>query len=284
MMLRPEIFVLISTLDERIGQVDQVLLPPEAGLRYVVCWQRTKTGEEMAAEEEREAERLQERSDVWLTVLEGKGLSRSRNHAMQTALALRSNVLDDAILVIADDDERLDADLSATLRTLYGADSRLDAALLRVRESGSERWMKRYPEEPTPYASRPRWYYPSSVELTLRCRVAETGFHFDERFGLGSDYLCAGEEDIFLRELQQSGLRVYIVPEVIGSTAAGTTGSRTLDEKALRSKGAVYGYKHSILWTAARSLREAVSLALRHRKSPIRIFRTIWQGVTYIRS
>lgn len=281
---RLNIFVLISTLDERIAQVNQVLLPPEEGVKYVICWQRTKTGEEAAAEGELEAERLQEREDVLLTVLEGKGLCKSRNHAMQTALTLRKDPLEDSILVIADDDEKLDADLSATLRTLYGADKRLDAALLRVKDSQNNKLLKRYPEKPIPYQRRPRWYYPSSVELTMRSRVVQAGFHFDERYGLGSEYLCAGEEDIFLRELQENGLRVYIVPEVIGVTENATTGSKALDKTVLRSKGAVYGYHHNITWAFLRSMHETLSLALKHQKSPCKIFNSIWQGVTYIRS
>ena len=100
----------------------------------------------------------------------------------------------------------------------------------------------------------------------------------------GSEQLCAGEEEVLLTDITRKGLLVRILPEDICYTEPATTGNRAFDDKMLRSKGAVYAYSHSLIWAFFRSWREALSLAVRSRRSPFPIFRNIWSGVKYIRS
>lgn len=298
------IFVLICTIDDGLRGVPSVLLPEEEGVHYVVSWQRrvgdsaTKSpsaidGMEQAGGDGRDGEGggvaaaeklLGERMDVTLTTLEGRGLCRNRNHAMQTAVGLLDDPLEDVLFVVADDDERFLPGAFARVREYFIRYSRLDVALFRVRDRLSSDYLKRYPPQALRYAARPRWYYPSSVEMVFRSRLWHAGVRFDERFGLGSARLSAGEEEVFLADASAKGLNVWVLPADLCSTDAGTTGRSALDVKALRSKGAVYG-RLLPRWRAFfRSLREAASLGLRHHRSPIPIFRTLWYGFTYIRS
>ena len=274
-----KIIVLISTLNDGILSVPDVLLPATEGVQYVVSWQQD--GVETCPQN---APAELNRKDVILTTMQGRGLCRNRNQAMSVALHQLSDPLEDAVFVVADDDERLDADAFAKIRELYGQHERLDIALLRVRNSTDGSPLKSYPPALCSYHSRPRSYYVSSVEMTFRSRVCYAGLRFDERFGLGSPKLCAGEEDVFLFDALQKGLQVLIAPIDLCRTDGATTGSRPLDVKVLRSKGAVYGYTRS--WPSAfvRSCRESLSLAVRHRVSAWQVFHNIWYGVKYIRS
>lgn len=275
----PVIFVLVCTVDHGIQRVPQVLLPAEEGVRYVISWQQTRPSEALP---EAFPEALR-RPDVVVSTLAGRGLSRNRNHAMQTAMSLLQDPMEDAVFVVADDDERLSAGAFQKIRELYGRYPKLDVALWRMTDQQDGRLLKDYPDAPVSYQHRPRGYYVSSVEMTFRSRLYLMGLRFDERFGLGSAKLSAGEEEIFLTDALRRGLRVWIFPEVLCSTDARTTGSRVLDVKVLRSKGAVYGYSHRPLWAFLRSLREAFSLSVRHRRSFFFIFQNIWYGVKYIR-
>ncbi len=275
MSTSPVIYVLVCTIDDGIQSVPQVLLPAEEGVTYVVSWQQSRPFGECP-------ETLR-RADVIVTSLGGRGLSRNRNHALQTAMSLLRDPLDDAVIVLADDDERLEADAFRKIRDLYGRYPKLDVALFRMTDRQDGRLLKHYPAAPVSYRQRPRNYYVSSVEMTFRSRLYWMGCRFDERFGLGSDKLSAGEEEIFLTDALRRGLCVWICPYVICSTDARTTGSRVLDVKLLRSKGAVYGYCHRAPWAFLRSAREAFSLSVRHRRSFFFIFQNIWYGVRYVK-
>lgn len=277
-----KILVLISTIDDGLRHVPDNLLPSETNVWYVVCWQQTKSSPSTAATEA--AARLTTRADVRLTTLAGYGLCRNRNHAIATAISYLDHPMEDAIFVIADDDERLLPDAFDHLRAAYQRFPRMDGALWRLRSTADGQYLKQYPDDLVTYGRHPRSYYPSSVEMTFRTRVWQMGFRFDERFGLGSDYLCAGEEDVLLIDLLRKGLHVLIIPEMIGQTDQSTTGTHTLEPKVLRSKGAVYGYQRSFMGAVLRSLREALSIARHYKVNPLPLFRELWRGLKYIRS
>ena len=277
-----KILVLISTIDDGLRRVPNNLLSPETDVWYVVSWQRTDSSLSSAAAEA--AARLGTRTDVRLTTLAGHGLCRNRNHAIATAISYLDHPLEDAIFVIADDDERLLPDSFDRLRAAYQHYPRMDGALWRLRSTEEGQYLKHYPNDLTAYGHHPRSYYPSSVEMTFRTRVWQMGFRFDERFGLGSDYLCAGEEDVLLTDLLRKGLHVLMIPGTIGQTSISTTGSHTLEPKALRSKGAVYGYQRSFMGAVLRCLREALSMACHYKVNPLPLFRELWRGLKYIRS
>ena len=218
-----------------------------------------------------------------MTTLEGRGLSRNRNHAIEIALQHLNNPLEDAIFVIADDDERLLPEAFSRLRAAYQRYPRMDAALWRLRNVTDGSYFKNYPSSVVAYGRHPRSYYPCSWEMTFRTRVWQMGLRFDERFGLGAEFLCSGEEDVLLTDMKRKGLNILIIPEDIGCTNPVTTGDRKLDSKVLRSKGALYGYRHSLFRAFMRSVREALSLSFRNHANPLRLFMRIWEGVTYIR-
>lgn len=282
-----KIIVLISTIDDGIRGVPRVLLPQEAEVRYVVSWQMTAHNDEwrMTNDEWAEAEaRLQERDDVTLTVMAGRGLCRNRNHALDVAVKEMGDKLEDAVFVIADDDEHIDTEAFARIRAAYTRWPKLDVGLFRVRSSEDDSYFKSYPKALMAWDRHPRSYYPCSLEMTFRSRVYHAGVRFDERFGLGSDQLCAGEEEVFICDARRKGLRVVIIPDDIASTDPVTTGDKVLDAKMLRSKGAVYAYSLGLMGAKLRALREAIGLAVRNRRHPWPILKELLWGIKYVRT
>lgn len=226
---------------------------------------------------------LRGRGDVTLTKMEGRGLSRNRNHAIATMLGLLKHPLEDAICVIADDDERLMPEAFERLHAIYERYPKMDGALMRLRSRTDGEYFKPYPKELTLYGHHPRSYYVCSWEMTFRARVWQAGIRFDERFGLGAEELCAGEEDVLLTDMLRKGLKVLIVPDDIGYTDPLTTGTRVLDERVLRSKGALYGYQHSLLEAVVRSMREALGIGVRQKVNPWHVMKELMYGINYIR-
>jgi len=276
-----QIFVLISTIDRRILRLAALLHEPEPEVHYVVVWQKTRPdeGEETAAF----VATLANRSDVTLVTTHGRGLSRSRNIAIKTAVSLQKDPLDDAVCIITDDDDHFRSDAFGLINTYYLQHPDVDIALMRIRSNVSNRFFKKYPDKEIDYRKRPRSYYPSSCEMTFRTRIWQTGLRFDERFGLGSPKLSAGEEEIFMIDAIDRGLKAMIVPIDMGTTRPLSTGGHYSETKVLRSRGAVYGYRYPLPLAFLRSLKEALSLSIRMRTRAIPIFRKIWYGVMYVR-
>lgn len=269
------LFVLISTIDEGIERVPRMLLHPCNNVYYVVAWERTTS-----TVTDQEPEALQ-RSDVRCIVMEGKGLCRSRNRCMDEAWTWQKRlglVAAETVWLLSDDDEVYKADAPKKILDFFASNPETDVALWRLRDHDGGR-LKRYPFGLTHYANHPRWYYPSSCEMTMRSTVYETEVRFDERFGLGSDELCAGEEEVWLYDVYKTGCRIEIVPETIAATEANTTGRDVLNVKVLRSKGAVYA---RTMWRGMaylRAVHEAFSLN-RHYGAPIwSTLKTICEGM-----
>lgn len=276
-----QIFVLLSTIDNGICRTPNVLCPAEDGVTYVVVWQQTKAKEALGTSWTIATRILAQRRDVILEEMSGRGLCRSRNRAMEIAIEALDDPLEDAIFVLADDDERFDSKAFDNIRAVYEQYERLDFALLRMRSNADGRYLKRYPKEAVSYRRRPAYYYPSSLEMTFRSRLFHSGLRFDERFGLGSEHLCGGEEEIFLFEAQRKGLNGLIVPKDICRTEATTTGS-TLTPALLRTKGAVFAYQLSRPKAWLRCWREAISLGIRRKESPLKLFRILIEGAKLI--
>ena len=275
------LFVLISTIDRRILHVPDVLHEPEPDVHYVVVWQRTH--QEMDAEVETQSADLSARNDVTLVTLPGRGLSRSRNTAIKTVISSLKDPLDDAVCIIADDDVTYSCDAFGLVSSYYLQHPDVDIALMRMRSNIDKLYFKKYPDGDIDYRKRPRSYYVCSWEMTFRTRVWHAGIRFDERFGLGATKLCAGEEEIFMIDAIDRGLRARIVPIDLGTTRPMSTGLYLADTKVLRSRGAVYGYRYALPLAFLRSLKEAISLSIRMRTRFIPVFRKIWYGVRYIK-
>jgi glycosyltransferase involved in cell wall biosynthesis len=256
--------ILICTIDDRIGRVVDVLLPPMEGVRWVVSMQYT---------DERMLERvptvLRERTDVTLCFLPGRGLCRNRNHALRQAQG--------DIVLIADDDCRYTAEgLQSVVRKF---EMRPDVDIICfAAESHEGVPLKAYPATPQSYeTARKEGYFPASVEMSMRRGL---GILFDERFGLGSERLCAGEEEVFMKDATSCGYRALVCPTVIVRTCGDTTGSRFVGNRRMQlTKGATFRYVFGTYGAIWRTVKEAGWWLVKEKANPIPILYNMLRGI-----
>lgn len=285
--------LLVCTLDERIASVPQMLLPPQEGVRWVVSMQYT---------DERFLQQipavLQERSDVHLLTLPGKGLSRNRNHALafmrqslSGGLPLSGSIGNNnrAALgcncLISDDDVRYTLPQLQALRQCLADNPQVDVALFGMTAPDGTP-LKPYPTRSMTYreAMAVRGYYPTSMEIVLGARAIER-LHFDERFGLGSPALPCGEEEVLLCDALREGLEVRFFPVVIGQTDPATTGLRFLSDPAVqRAKGAVFAYTLPRARAYYKMAKEALHHLLYSRANPFPLLRHMQEGALKMRN
>lgn len=259
--------ILISTIDDGIRKVPHMLLPFCEGVTYVVSMQYTDERHLNDIPNE-----LQQRADVRMTTLQGKGLSRNRNHAIHAAKA--------DVLLIADDDVQFDADGIAQLRRAYSEHPNFDVLLCQLHNTEGQP-LKFYPQTAIAYnEARRQGYYPSSCDISMRrCAVVDK-LSFDEHFGLGTDTFGCGEEDIWLHDAVEMGLRVEYMPIRIGQTPAATTGTRFLtDVSVQRAKGAVFAHCYGRCEALWRITKEALHYFVYKRVNPLPLLFHMWQGM-----
>lgn len=256
--------ILICTINEGIEKVPSILMPPIEGVRYVVSMQYT---DERALD--KVPMKAMTRKDVKLYIHESRGLCKNRNFALDWA--------DADIYVIADDDNRYTIDSFIKIRKAY--DEHPDADIICFKsESYDGKQMKKYPSKAMTYADAFKLgYHPYSIEITMRKKV---GTRFDERFGLGSEQLCAGEEDVFLKDAENSGYNIMFVPETIVRTYPLTTGTKFLGNKTLQiTKGATFEHifgKKAALW---RTVKEAGWWMVHKGANPFPIAMNMIKGI-----
>lgn len=242
--------ILICTMGERLGNVAKVLLRPLPNVSYVVSCQYDSILPIIPDGLVRD--------DVRVTFLQGRGLSRNRNHALFCSSA--------DIVLIADDDETLVE--KSVLQLIDVFKKNPSWHLVQMRTEGTA---KTYPAS-----------YVSSCELAMR-RESILDIRFDERFGLGSSCLASGEEEIFVHECKMFGITLWKLPIVICKINGVTTGSRfPYDKKVQRSKGAVFCLMYGKRRAYMKCMREALSWALHRCVNPFVLYKNMLWGIRYV--
>lgn len=266
----PNIEILICTIDSGLTKIPRVLAPPEAGIAYLVSWQKSERFEKSDATV-RASDFLKARKDVRIVEMNGRGLSANRNNAIRHAVG--------SILVMADDDCRYTHESLERLNRVWEENPQADVILCKVAGTDGSSIPKKYPTSPCLYQKRPRGYYASSWEITFRNNIEMPSF--DRRFGLGAAFMQSGEDPLFVHEAHQKGLRVMLVPEVIGFTDPETTG-RTLSASAsaLRGHGGMLAAVYGIAGGTARCLMFAFRQPGWRNK--FRMARHLFEGMAYL--
>lgn len=193
------ISILISTIDERIKQVKDVLLEPRKDVEYIISHQYT-------SEEFKEIPEILLRNDVTISQLKGKGVTKSRNNALSLAKG--------DIGLFADDDVTYRNYYIDKIKKIFQDNPDMDIGLFKIKTRPSEKEYKHYPDHQKKLTKN--IFSVSSVEIACRIgRVKAAGLSFDERFGAGNDLLIGSEETIFIEDCLEQGLNVVFFPEYI---------------------------------------------------------------------
>ncbi len=258
--------ILISTIGKGIEHVQQVLLPPAEGVRYIVSLQ-------MDEEETMDIpDVLSKRTDVDVAVMKGRGLCRNRNNTLRMATA--------DICVTADDDNRYSPQNFERIREAYRRHPEAD--IICFAATGYDgKPMKKYPQGEMTYCEAVRrGYYPASIEMTMRRQSVVGKVEFNTSFGLGSPHYCAGEEEVFMHDAMSKGLTCLFVNEVIVRTDPDTTGQSFLTSPCMQTtKGAVFRHCYGLTLATWRTIKESLWWCLHRKANPLHIFRNMMKGV-----
>ena len=241
--------LLICTINEGVRRVPNILLPQIENVRYLVSWQQTGTVSIGLPEE-------LNRPDVRVITLEGRGLAANRNNALKNAQG--------DILLLSDDDTKYKAENLQNIIKKFRTYPKADIICFKA-----------------VYAKRPKGSFFSSWEIAFR--RSQNLPVFDERFGLGSQYLACGEEEVFLHSAYKKGLKIIFLPEVIVETNADTTGKHFLINAAVRrSKGAVLCIIYGPWSARLRCLKKAMQYDKLPLQQRMKFFEDMIQGIHYI--
>lgn len=235
--------VLICTMADGVQGLLPEAFPKLEGVRYVVAWQRPDLrpviGEQVLDARQLDSVELPDfliRDDVRIFVSATQGLSVNRNIALQCAQA--------PVCLISDDD--MSYTRSRLEEVIRAFDVRPDMDVCAFCYDGGE---KVYPDAEFDLHCPPRGWYVSSVELAFRrCRIIDAGIWFSEEVGLGAPRYGSGEEDLWLYDALQGGMKALYIPTVIGRHRGLPTGVRKAsDASILLAQGYVHGCKATSL-------------------------------------
>lgn len=223
--------ILICSLNKGIVRVQDVLLKPQDGVRYIVSYQYT---------DDRYLDlipkTLESRSDVLLFKYKGKGLSANRN------LALDKSTAD--VVMYADDDAHILPETPQIIAKYFTENEDLDVAFFCA-STYTGKPLKNYPKEDFKVLSLSKEYSISALEMAFRRKRVQGKIRFDERFGLGTQFLTCGEEEVWLVDALRANLNIHYYPVKIVETS--TMLKKTLvyvDAGVQRSRGAITYYIH----------------------------------------
>lgn len=191
--------ILISTINGGIESVKNILLEPREDVEYIVSHQYT-------SERFKKIPAALLREDVIISQIPGKGLSKSRNHAISLATG--------DIGIIADDDVTYCDSYIDIVKDTFLSNPSLDVALFKIKTGNGEPEYKNYPKVSLEYTKN--LFFISSIEIAFNIKkIKEAGLQFDERFGAGQELIIGYEEMIFVEDCLKAGLSVVFIPEFI---------------------------------------------------------------------
>ncbi|WP_300507294.1 glycosyltransferase [uncultured Duncaniella sp.] len=235
-MLTLDVLICTYTPDG-IRRVAGMNLPALEGVTYIVSWQEHADAPV--------PDSLASRSDVRVFRLGQKGLSLNRNNAIENSTS--------DIYLIADDDLRYSAARIEAVRKVFEEDPTLDYASFMYEDAqGRVGDCKVYPTVECDLRKRlPKGFYQTSFEIAVRRRGLAAELRFHPAFGLGSPWLHAAEEEMFLLTARRLKLNCRFFPIVIATHDGPTTGNRPVtDPCVLRAWGAYLYFAYPFTFPA----------------------------------
>lgn len=235
--------VLICTIGRGIEKAAEVLTLPRNDVRYLISFQYSDS-----SELDYIPDKLKSREDVHVISVRGCGLSANRNNAMKHSTG--------DIIIFADDDNRYTWKDFDNIADAFENNAYADAICFRSATYDGN-FSREFPSVSFELCSPPKGYYVRSCEIALRRNSKFP--EFDTNFGLGSDVLACGEEEVFIHDLIKQGFKAIYCPVTIVCTAASTTGSFFFKKSSVRrSKGAVLAVIHGYWGALPRIMKYAL--------------------------
>jgi len=206
--MSPNLTVLLSTINEGIENVPNVILDYRKDVSYIVSHQFTK-------EEFKYIPKELERKDIVISQIYGKGVTKSRNNAIRLARG--------DIGLFSDDDVTYTNEYFDKVIEAFRNNNELDVGIFKINTPEGVPEYKKYPLNKMKLEKIP--FSIGTIEIAIRVdRIKVKRILFDERFGAGQELLIGLDENIFVLDCIKKGLEVcyfpiFIVNHPIESTA-----------------------------------------------------------------
>lgn len=147
-----------------------------------------------------------------------KGLSKSRNLALNNALG--------KLCVITDDDVIFKPDFCVHIIKAFNENAASALISFRVEKTPGVLY-KKYPAERVTTTALRHRLNTMSIEMVVNRDILRQAnkIQFDENFGLGAQF-CMGEEALFINQIYESGLKITVEPSIIAMHLADDTHKR----------------------------------------------------------
>jgi glycosyltransferase involved in cell wall biosynthesis len=263
-----EIEILISTYNERANQIDQVLLQPISGISYLVVHQCTKNLDLPL--------NFLDRDDVRYYKIKSKGVTISRNHAINNAKG--------DIIIFSDDDVSYEQNDLENVSKIFQDNPNVDVGIFKIKTPAGSPTYENYHSSQIEIKTAPSV---GTIQLAVRLEsLRKSGVFFDERFGCGNSFLIGSDEQIFLHDCLKAGMKVVYFPYYMVSHPYESTSKLIppFDERRVRVLGGLDARMNG--WIA---LPKAVlgtfkywSPIKKERKSPLNYFWNRWRAAFFI--
>lgn len=253
--------ILISTIDAGINNIAAMLLEPRDGIKYLVSWQHRAEGDCVVPD-------VLLRDDVKVVHLQGPGLSRNRNNCLKHATG--------DVCLIADDDCRYTHEELSCIALTFASHRNVDVATFKARGL-----LTPYPDKSFDLQVPPKDYHVSSIEIAFRRVSVQGKLRFNELFGLGAPVLHCAEEEVFIHDALNMGLKcVYFPAYVVSHESPSTSVSRIDDPGTLMARGAYLyiAYRQSMIPRAALI---SYRLSRTGKVSMLKALKYILKGIAY---
>lgn len=245
--MKPLLTIAVSTLGTGVERV--VIPPPHNDVCYLVVWQEPTPY----------TSAWMDRPDVSVLRMEGRGLSRSRNAALDAVTTQYVWLFDDDAVPF------VEAGLVLAMRA---RDKGWSVATGCV-QTPEGLPFKRYPKEERAWTV---WSAPkvSSIETIVDvAKLRLSADRFDESFGLGARWTM-GEEFVFLASVLRSGHKAFFVPVVLAIHPDESTGKDFGRDAVWQASSAALGQVFG-LWAFP------VRLVMALRKRRVLGWRNVWR-------
>lgn len=244
-----KLFILISTIDERILNLNNILQVYDENIHYIISHQISQNLNEDISFF---IEELIKRKDVQYSTLKGKGVARNRNNVLRF-------IQPSSICLILDDDIVLCKNAFLTVMKSFAENPSADFISFKILDLEGNDY-KYYPKEKQWHTLRTLTGI-GTTEMAFKSDfILHNDIKFDERFGPGAEDYPLGEDFIFAMDLYRSKAKMLFLPIPIVKHPQGSTGS-SLDQKVIFARGAVFARVYGIC-----SYLLDIIFALTHKK------------------
>ncbi|MDE6076580.1 MAG: glycosyltransferase [Muribaculaceae bacterium] len=233
-MGKAELEILVATFGEAgLKRLASMIAPSAEGVEYVVSCQCPGHDSLPVPPE-------LGRPDVKVIFSPTKGVAINRNNALRHASA--------PLCLLSDDDIAFTPGAFRSIISAFRSNPSVD--IITFKFTGPDgKTTKPYPSSPSPLRPMPKGYYVSAVEVAFRREhVLSTGIDFNENFGVGLESFGSGEEELWIFDLLEAGLKGLLIPEHIAfHHHMQPTGVRLIaTDPVLRSQGALLRRFHPL--------------------------------------